>query len=106
MILSFVFRFLSENNAKKPIVIDKIKSKFLILFRDLTLKFSKSNFCFLNLKYSSIFHLFIYAFKIARDNFLDFGFKLLINNIGLLPKPLIITKVKFLFFNAGNLIGA
>ena len=40
--------------------------------------FSKSNCCFLNLKYSTIFHLFKYTLMIVRESLLSVGFILLI----------------------------
>lgn len=48
----------------KPIVFENIKFIPSIIVEDLTLIFSKSNYCFLNLKYSSTFYHFKYNFCI------------------------------------------
>lgn len=46
------------------------KSRFLIDFKDCTLRFSKSKLCFLNLKYSSILHFIKYTLQTAVHRFI------------------------------------
>src|SRR5699024_5792439 len=67
----------NENNGN-----DNIKFIVLILYIDLTLISSKLNCSFLNLKYSSILHLFKYTFRIASESLLSLGIMLVINIIG------------------------
>ena len=74
-------------SATYPIAIVSSKSRFLIDFKDCTLIFSKSKFCFLNLKYSSILHLIRYTLHIAVKIRLSSLFRLVISIIGILPKP-------------------